>query len=238
MNQRVLLYLVAVVLLTANSVAFSETGQSATPMTPIKVIVDRQAGPEAVKLEIKTNKAPGETFKQGDRIIFYVRPDRACHLAVLNVAANGDITILFPNKGHTVGAMEAGKDFVLFGDDAELKLVMGKSLAEAKTYFLASSKPFSLSPLEIPKNKSVVRIPSGSEAQMRVLADKVREMAEDPSFNQVSFPVKGEPFDLNLMGPAPGLRSAPSAPRMPSKDESESPESITGVSGVKHRDAK
>lgn len=240
MNQRILMYLLMAVSLIANSAAFSETGQPTTPPKAEQLFGERQPAPEAIKLEIKTNKAPDEVFKRGDRIIFYVKPDRECRLAVFNVAANGDITILFPNKRHPSASLEAGKEFVLFGDDSKLKLVMGQNLAEAKTYFLASAKPFSIAPLQFPPKKDVVRIPSGSEQDMEVLANKIHEMADDSSFTQILFPVKGGPMDLNLMGPAPAApkMSAPAERRMPSKDESDSPESITGVAGAKQRNAK
>jgi len=52
----------------------------------------------------------------GDKINFFFQTPRDCYLTLLDMATNGDITILFPNKFHPNNLVKAGKQYAIPGD--------------------------------------------------------------------------------------------------------------------------
>jgi len=188
-------------------------------------------GPDPINITVWTNRPSGETFKAGDRVIIYFKADRQCYVTVVNISKAGDVAILFPNRESPDNLVQANQQYTLFGEKSNARLVMGRGLTEAKTVFYASSKPVPLDPLRIPASQLVIRIPHSSESDLKLLAERIGEMAHRPGYNRVLLKVKGdsdETPDLKLMGK--DLHE-----RVPSKSESDPPETITGAQGVKPR---
>jgi len=52
----------------------------------------------------------------GDKINFFFQTPRDCYLTLLDMATNGAITILFPNKFHPNNLVKAGKQYAIPGD--------------------------------------------------------------------------------------------------------------------------
>jgi hypothetical protein len=204
--------------------------QSQDKSHPAKSFADLGVvGPDAVKLEVWTNQPPDHRFKTGDRVIIHLRADQDCYVAVVNVSRAGNVAVLFPNRMSPDNALKGGKEYTLFGDDSETKLIMGKGLKEARTIFYVAAQPFSLEPLKIPDGKLIMRWSAGDK-NIGLLLDKLRQVAKTKGYNRVALSIGGsdEVEELRLMGPR-----APKAAPAPYKSDSEVPETVTGTQGVK-----
>jgi len=185
----------------------------------------------AIKLDIWTNQPADKPFEDGDRVVIHFKADRPCYVMVANVSSTGNVSIVFPNKEHTDNRIDGGKEYVLFGDDSQLKLVMGKGVSEPKLVFYTSSVPFELSGFKVPDDQAVLAIPATARDRLKMLRESIARAARNKGFNLQVLSLKGKPqgkVDLKLMGGPWGGKSVRPV------ETSETPGAVTGSRG--HRE--
>jgi hypothetical protein len=187
-----------------------------------------KAGPQAIDLQIRTDHAEGQPLKAGDLIVLHVRASREAYIAAIYFSSTGDTVVLFPNKQTPDNHIMPGKEYSLFGEGSGIRLKVSDKMKEGQIVFFASSKPFNLSPLQVPEGQTCITIACSAEKERGVLKQQIEALAEDQGFNKVVLRLKtggNEGVPLNLMG-------------LPTTVTSDKPESITGVQGVKQQDIK
>ncbi len=180
--------------------------------------------PDAIKLDVWTNKPQNVGFQTGERIIIHFKANRDCHVLALNLSKTGDISILFPNSEQPDDFVRAGQERSLFGSDSSLKLVMGKGLSEAQTVFFVSPEPI-YPDLTFSDDSPVLKY-GADDPGINAVLDHIHKASNLPGFNRVTLVIKGaeNQRELKLMG-----KPKKSAPMY----DSEIPETITGVPGIK-----
>lgn len=197
-----------------------------------------QPKPSAIGLRVWTDKQAGETFKEGDRIIVTVQPDRTAYLTALCVSAGGSVTVLFPDKENRNGLVEKGKAYTLFGDDSDLRLNLGKKTDKPRLVFYLSAKPPSLDSLKTSKQTGLYTIAGDADKDIKALKDAIGAVAGEKGFNRIPFTTRAdgkEYFEVKL-GEGPGHLMGGARPiqkKLPTSVDSTPPETVTGVQGVK-----
>lgn len=180
--------------------------------------------PDAIPFSVWTTPPQDSQLKAGDRVTVHFKAESSCYLVVANVSEKGDVTIVFPNKETPDNAMEAGKEYTLFGDESKLKLVVGQKVARTNLVFYVSSRPLTF--VRIPIKRLVMRIQSDRKEALQSLRQQIEKIAETKGFNRKVLAIKTDRIgaaNLKLMGGK--VKGAPW------KDTSETPESVTGTQG-------
>lgn len=178
---------------------------------------------DAIKFQVRTDGPADHALKAGDRVVVHFKAEKPCWLVVVNVASSGDLTVIFPNRDKPDNAIEAGKEYTLFGEDSKLRLVIGKKVQETNLVFYVSPEPISL--VKIPDSQAVMRIPASAADQQQAFKEGLEKIADKPGFNRQVLAIKSDAngaADLRLMGGPKGG---------PWKDVSETPEPIAGTQG-------
>lgn len=192
-------------------------------------------GPDAIRLQVWTNKDPGEAFREGERLVIYFQADRQAYLTILAVSAKGNVRVVFPNRELPDNMIEKDKFYTVFGDDSQIWLHLVKDEGQTRLAFYVSASPFDFSPLKPDTDMHCITIPADGKAHMKVLTDKLDAVAKSQGFNRLILSLQGEKderFEINLMGGS-GIGTKPLPKRLPVGNESQPPETLTGTQGVK-----
>jgi len=136
---------------------------------------------------------------------------------------------VFPNNEQRDNKIAAGKDYTIFGPESRMRLVLGKSVQEAKLAFFVSPRPINLDEFKIPEGDIVFRIAPGSGDRLDAFRATLEQAAGRPGFNRVVLSIKGgeggDP-EVTMMGGR--LKRG-----QPGQVDSEAPETITGTASRK-----
>jgi hypothetical protein len=216
-------------LLAVSAVSFA----AESPAEPAKELESiGKTGPKAIGLKIWTNKDPGQAFLPGERAIIYATPERQAYLTIVAISSEGDVTVIFPNKLMHNNMLQPHRLYTLFGDDFPVRLSAGERPAKGKLLCYLSAKPFELEPIKSAGESAFLTIPKEAEKELKVLKEKLREMAKDEGFSCTVVLLSGDKGD-NL-----GFRLT-EVPReltkkgLPGGTESTVPETLTGSAGLK-----
>jgi len=136
---------------------------------------------------------------------------------------------VFPNNEQRDNKIAAGKDYTIFGPESKMRLVLGKSVQEAKLAFFVSPRPINLDEFKIPEGDIVFRIAPGSGDRLDAFRATLEQAAGRPGFNRVVLSIKGgeggDP-EVTMMGGR--LKRG-----QPGQVDSEAPETITGTASRK-----
>jgi hypothetical protein len=219
------LWIIAVLTGVVLCVASSVLGAPPEPTYPLLTI--GSVKPDAINLKVWTNVTPGKTFKPGDQVVIYFRADHDCYVTIINVAVQGDVQVLFPNKERPDNHLQAEKEYSLFGPGSRLQLVLGKGAPEKKIVFFVSPDPISFDPLKMPQDQAIISLSASAKNELKILNDKIEQLSKKKGFNRVVLAIKSngnEVPDLRLMG-------GPVDKRVPGRDSSDIPEGISGTPG-------
>jgi hypothetical protein len=197
-----------------------------------ELITIGEPGPEALKFRVWTNKEEGEAFRPGDRAIIFLSAERPAYVTVLSLSAQGNVTVVLPNKLMPNNMIEPHKLYALFGDDAPVRLTTEKSTSKGKLVLYLSSAPFVLDPLAIPKDRKWLTMGSDATKNVQILKEKLQAMTKDEAFNRATLSLPGATGDdLEIKMTEVPKQAAKKA--LPGGIESSVPETITGSAGLK-----
>lgn len=234
-SSRVIALLTAVLLSLTWSSAFGDSVKGLEDALGLLSV--GKPDPNPIKVQIWTNKEPGESFTTGDRVIVHFQADRDAYLTAVSVSSeNGRVSVIFPNKDHPDTKVDKGKLYTLFGDESGLQMKLDGSARKAELAFYVTSKPFALDPLKPVKPATWITFGAGDSENVKILRDKLEAIAGTEGFNRVTLSpkdVKGETLNIKLMGPKKLFKyGKPVQKRLPEDTRSGRPESVTGVQGA------
>jgi hypothetical protein len=185
-------------------------------------------GPKAVDLKVSTGKPEADASGKPAPTVIHLEAPAKAYVTAVHVSSSGDVILVFPNKESPDNLLVSGKQYTLFGPDSRVQLKKSKVVKDAKIVFFVSSKPFLLDPLNVAPGEVFLTIPHGSEADQKVLLNKMEEMSKDESFNRKVIDLESamKPIiRLDVMG-------------VDERIESRKPGTLAGSQGVKEEDAK
>jgi hypothetical protein len=198
------------------------------------VLATLQPGPQAIPLKVWSDKEPGASFQEGERIVITFQAAQPAYLTILSCSSTGDVVILFPNKEHSDNFIERERPYNLFGDDSTLRLSVGREYVRGGLILCLSPKPISLDSLQAPEHQWLT-IPANANKQIETLRTMVQNMAKDPGFNKVLVPIPGSRRENRevIVSVAPDQGRATRPKGLPGAVESSEPEVVTGSAGFK-----
>lgn len=190
-------------------------------------------GPHAINLEVWTDRDYDESVREGEQLIIYLEADRKAYLAILVVAASGDVWVIFPNNELANTVIEKDRVYTLFGDDSQIWVHLVKQHIETKLAFYVSDKPFDFTPLQPDDGRSCIAIPAFSGEQMQLLTQKLSQGAKSKRFNRVILSFKRKKDQGFNISTKKAVAPKRLYKKIPGGRESEPPEILLGTQGVK-----
>jgi len=92
-------------------------------------------------VEVWTDRGNDAVYEPGDRMQVKVRSSADAHVLVYEIDAEGYVHLLFPDQGGA-GFVEGRHTYRLPPDDADVELVVQKSVGQAYLVAIASTEPF------------------------------------------------------------------------------------------------
>lgn len=122
-------------LLLAAAIAVSAAGCTVAYKTDVlrkdvltdaqQVVADTKINHGDMTIEASVDRAD-TTYDPGQPIVLSVKTSKNAYVAILRVTANGDTTIVFPNRGRRNAAISANAALTVPGPDDAVKIVAGK----------------------------------------------------------------------------------------------------------------
>ncbi len=179
-------------------------------------------GKDSIGFKVWTDKPEGEPYLPDEPIVIHLTAKAKAYVTAVYVSSSGDAMILFPNKETSANEVLPDKQYTLFGKDSNIQIKAGDKTKAARIVFYVSPGPVDLAPLDVPKGMPCIVVRHDAVKEMKILTDKIKDMAKQKGFNRVVLGLKAgaEEDGLKLMGLPVGVKTS-------------KPESITGVQGAK-----
>lgn len=154
-----------------SGVAFAEEVQfSETYRNVIKTLEELKPS-DSMKIVIGTQK---QSYEIGEAFEARFQADQACHIALMDISTNGDITFLAPSQYFQDTQIEAGR---VYSTETDLGLKMKVSTpkgTEALNIF-CTSKPFDFFETDL-KKETVYTIPANDTARLKELQHRLEQL--------------------------------------------------------------
>lgn len=115
----------------------------------IKALIEPVLPEKGAGFGIKLSLSKTE-LKEGDEVRVFYEPSADCYVYIFSVAADGSVTLLFPNSINTDNGIKSGKTYT-FPSDVRIKLkaelLPGYAKAEEKIKIIATRKKEDIVPL-------------------------------------------------------------------------------------------
>ena len=128
--------------LMENAFAIKKLSRLDNGSPPFKVSVWATGTPDPGKKQTKFQE-----MKVGDPVYFHFRSDKDAYLTLLNVGAEGGITILFPNEYMSFNRVVAGKTYTIPSPEMGFQLNLGGPAGQELVKAFATEFPVDLSAL-------------------------------------------------------------------------------------------
>ncbi len=100
---------------------------------------------EPADLSLWTNQ---NQFRIGERIHYYFRADKDCHVVIIGLTTDKKVVQLFPNRYQTEPLIHGGRTYVIVDDNAETALEVSGPTGQEEVIAFMSDQPFELFPTD------------------------------------------------------------------------------------------
>lgn len=83
-------------------------------------------------------------YRLGDAIYFYFRSEKDCYLNLVDIASNGEIRLIFPNRFHPDNFVQGGVIYRIPGENYNFLFEVEPPLGIERIYAVASTRPFKI----------------------------------------------------------------------------------------------
>jgi hypothetical protein len=182
-------------------------------------------GPKAVELDVTLEN--GASDKGKPETVVKVRAPKDTHIAALYLPSEGGAVVVIPSREIPDGLLKGGRDYVVFGPGASLRIKAGKKGAgKPKLVFYASAKKLDLDPLKALPDAPCLALDKDDKANLEVLLGKIKGLASDESFNR----------KIVALDPGAGLIVRLDVMGLPKGAKSRKPTDVLGAPGAKDDD--
>jgi len=129
-------------------------------------------------------------FLIGDRIHYYFKADKACHVVIIGVTTDRKVVQLFPNRYQTTPLVSAGQTYVIVDDSAEMALEVAGPAGQEEVIAFISDQPFELFPTDF-SHQPFIELSNSSDVLNKV-SSRV-QMAQQLNISQkrIRYQIKG-----------------------------------------------
>jgi hypothetical protein len=106
-------------------------------------------------------------FLIGDRIHYYFKSDKDCHVVIIGLTTDRKVVQLFPNRYQTKPLVHAGQTYVVVDDSAEMALEVSGPAGQEEVIAFISDQPFELFPTDF-SHQPFIELSDSSEGLKKV----------------------------------------------------------------------
>ncbi len=129
-------------------------------------------------------------FLIGDRIHYYFKADKDCHVVIIGVTTDRKVVQLFPNRYQTTPLVSAGQTYVIVDDSADMALEVAGPAGQEEVIAFISDKPFELFPTDF-SHQPFIELSNSSDG-LNKISSRV-QMAQQLNISQkrIRYQIKG-----------------------------------------------
>ncbi len=129
-------------------------------------------------------------FLIGDRIHYYFKADKDCHVVIIGVTTDRKVVQLFPNRYQTTPLVSAGQTYVIVDDSADMALEVAGPAGQEEVIAFISDKPFELFPTDF-SHQPFIELSDSSDG-LNKISSRV-QMAQQMNISQkrIRYQIKG-----------------------------------------------
>lgn len=129
-------------------------------------------------------------FLIGDRIHYYFKADKDCHVVIIGVTTDRKVVQLFPNRYQTKPLVSAGQTYVIVDDSAEMALEVAGPAGQEEVIAFISDQPFELFPTDF-SHQPFIELSNSSDVLNKV-SNRV-QVAQQLNISQkrIRYQIKG-----------------------------------------------
>jgi hypothetical protein len=129
-------------------------------------------------------------FLIGDRIHYYFKADKDCHVVIIGVTTDRKVVQLFPNRYQTTPLVSAGQTYVIVDDSADMALEVAGPAGQEEVIAFISDQPFELFPTDF-SHQPFIELSNSSDG-LNKISSRV-QMAQQLNISQkrIRYQIKG-----------------------------------------------